>query len=53
MKSQPPINSIFKTKDKNNYPSQLIYQGHCCCGSNYDGETKKNLKICMANMRTQ
>ena len=37
------IQSIFKTKDKNTHPSELIYKGTCSCGSVYIRETKRNL----------
>ena len=37
------IRSIFKSKDKNIHPSELIYKGTCSCGSVYIKETKRNL----------
>ena len=36
------IQSIFKLKDKNLYPSCVVYRGTCSCGDNYIGETELN-----------
>lgn len=36
------VKSLFQLKDKNPYPSLLIYKGTCTCGEEYIGETKRN-----------
>ena len=36
------VKSLFQLKDKNPYPSRLIYKGTCSCGEEYIGETKRN-----------
>ena len=38
------VKQLFNLKDKNPYPSSVIYEGICTCGENYIGETIKNLK---------
>ena len=39
------MESIFKLKDKNPYPSHVIYKGECICGQTYVGETARNLGV--------
>ena len=36
------LKSLFKLKDKNLYPSCVVYYGECYCGANYVGETFRN-----------
>ena len=36
------VKSLFSLKDKNPYPSCVIYEGICNCGENYIGETVRN-----------
>ena len=39
------VKTLFNLKDKNPYPSCVIYQGICRCGETYVGETKRNVEI--------
>ena len=36
---------MFSLKDKNPYPSCVIYEGTCNCGENYIGETVRNASV--------
>ena len=36
---------IFKLKDKNTHPSDVIYKGECICGQRYFGEAARNLEV--------
>ena len=38
------IKSLFNNKDKNKHPSHIVYHGTCNCGSDYVGETSRNLE---------
>ena len=39
------IETLFKLKDKNIHPSQVIYIGTCTCNQVYIGETACNLEV--------
>ena len=39
------VKSLFSLKDKNPYPSCVIYEGTCNCGENYIGETVRNASV--------
>ena len=36
---------MFKLKDKNIYPSSIIYKGVCSCGVEYEGETQRIAEV--------
>ena len=36
------LKTLFQLKDKNPYPSCVIYRGDCVCGESYVGETVRN-----------
>ena len=36
------VKSLFRLKDRNLYPSCLIYKGTCSCGEENIGETERN-----------
>ena len=38
------LQSMFNLKDKNRYPSCVVYKGICSCGVDYIGETEINTK---------
>ena len=38
------VRTLFKLKDRNPYPSCVIYEGVCSCNKNYIGETDRNAK---------
>ena len=36
------MKSLFQLKDRNPYPSCIIYKGVCSCGNDYVGEMSRN-----------